>query len=171
MQRVLVIGNSGAGKTTFSTELGKLTALPVVHLDKAYWQPGWVQTPKEAWRKCVSELVRQEQWIIDGSFASTLDIRLPRADTVIFLDFPRYRCMYRIFKRAITRYGQVRFDMGEDCPEKFDWEFTKWVWHYRRDQYPLIHARLQQHFAGGNLITPKSPGQAQAFLQQVRGNR
>jgi adenylate kinase family enzyme len=83
MRRVLVIGISGAGKSTFSQALATKTGLPLIHLDKEFWRPGWVQTPRQEWRARVSELAARERWIMDGNYDSSLDLRLPRADTVL----------------------------------------------------------------------------------------
>jgi adenylate kinase family enzyme len=89
MKRVLVIGSPGGGKTTLSRELGKLLDLPVYHLDKLFWKPGWALSDDESFRALQRELVSKPRWIIDGNYDRTLDVRLPHADTVIHLDFPR----------------------------------------------------------------------------------
>lgn len=86
MHRVLVIGISGAGKSTFSRALANATGLPLIHLDKEFWQPGWVQTPRLNWRAKVTELAAGERWIMDGNYDSSLDLRLPRADTALWFD-------------------------------------------------------------------------------------
>ena len=64
------------------------TGLPLIHLDKEFWQPGWVQTPRPEWRAKVAELAAGERWIMDGNYDSSLDLRLPRADTVLWFDYP-----------------------------------------------------------------------------------
>ena len=102
MQRVLVIGISGAGKSTFSRALANTTGLPLIHLDKEFWQPGWVQTPRPEWRAKVGELAARERWIMDGNYDSSLDLRLPRADTVLWFDYPMLRCLRRAMWRAVT---------------------------------------------------------------------
>lgn len=162
-----MIGSSGAGKSTFAAELGRIVNLPVIHLDKEFWRPGWVMTDSDKWRERVSELVASDEWIVDGSYDGSLDIRLPRADTVVFLDYPRYLCFWRIFKRVATSLGHVRFDMAEGCPEQVDLGFIKWVWNYRRDHYPRIHEMLEKHFNKGNLILLKSPSEVQRFLNEL----
>jgi adenylate kinase family enzyme len=168
MKRVLVIGSPGAGKSTFSAELGRIIKLPVIHLDKEFWQPGWVMSDSDEWRERVSELVAGDEWIVDGSYDGTLDIRLPRADTVVFLDYPRYLCLWRIFKRVATGLGHVRFDMGEGCPEHVDFGFIKWIWNYRRDHYPRINEMLEKYFNKGNLIILGSPAEAKGFMAKLK---
>ncbi len=168
MKRVLVIGSSGAGKSTFSAELGRIIKLPVIHLDKEFWRPGWVMTDRDEWREKVGELVAGDEWIVDGSYDQSLDIRLPRADTVIFLDYPRYLCLWRIFKRVATSMGHVRFDMAKGCPEQADVSFIKWVWNYRRDHYPRIHENLEKYFNKGDLIVLRNPAEAQRFIAKLK---
>jgi adenylate kinase family enzyme len=165
MQRVLVIGSPGAGKSTFALKLGKKINLPVIHLDKEFWNPGWIETPSDQWRDKVRELVKQSQWIIDGSYDGSLDIRLPRADTVIFLDFPRYLCLWRVLKRIFTNPGKVRFDMAEGCPEKIDFGFFRWIWNYRRNHYPKIYEKLNEYHNSIDLIFIKSPAEVQKFIR------
>jgi len=167
MKRVLVIGCPGAGKSTLAFKLGRLLDLPVIHLDKKFWQPGWAMTPSDIWRRKVAELVAQDMWVIDGTYDKSLDIRLPRADTVVLLDFPRHLCLWRVLKRVFTSLGYVRFDMAEGCPEHIDFGFFKWIWNYRRDYFPIINENLRKHFNNGNLIVLKSPDEVSKFMRRV----
>ncbi len=167
MKRVLVIGSPGAGKTTLAVELSRITGLPLFHLDREFWQPGWKTTPSDQWHRRVHELIEPGEWIIDGTYDSTLNIRLPRADTVVFLDFPRYLCLWRIIKRVIVNFGRVRHDMGEGCPEKVDLGFIKWVWNYRRDHYPKIEKSLRENFHAGHLVVVDNPHALRKFISSL----
>ncbi len=100
MQRVAIIGSCGAGKTTLAKSLGERLDLPVIHLDAHYWQPGWQATDADEWQKIQQKLVKGDRWIIDGNYGSTMDIRLTAADTIVWLDFSRYLCLWRVFKRS-----------------------------------------------------------------------
>ena len=126
-RRIIIIGNSGSGKTTLSYQLGELLNLPVIHLDKEYWKKGWVKTPKEEWQEKVNAFISGSEWILDGNFGSTLEIRINKADTVIFLDYNMFLCLFGVIKRIIKHLGKTRPDMAEGCPEKFDFAFVKWI--------------------------------------------
>ncbi len=143
MKRILVIGSSGAGKSSFARRLGEATGLKIVHLDQLFWKPNWVEPTKEEWCETVEEILRNEAWIIDGNYSGTLDLRVRRADTVIFLDFPRTTCVWRILKRvALYRKGK-RLDMAAGCDERFDWDFVKLTWNYPKRSKPKVESLLK----------------------------
>jgi len=144
MNRVMVLGSAGSGKSTLSQKLGPILGLPVIHLDQHYWKPNWVGTPNEEWDEVVLELTMREQWIIDGNYSRTIDKRMERADLIIFLDMPRWLCLYRVLKRRIMYHNKTRPDMNEECPEKIDFEFVKWVWNYRKRSRVNTLRRLEQ---------------------------
>ncbi|MEG0691798.1 MAG: DNA topology modulation protein [Oscillospiraceae bacterium] len=129
-KRIMVIGSSGSGKSTFSRQLSDRLKLPVIHLDKEYWRQNWVETPKEEWQSKQLEFVERDTWIIDGNYGGTMDIRIKRADTIIFLDINKWVCLYSAVKRWLTHIGKVRPDMGEGCKEKIDMEFILWIYHF-----------------------------------------
>ena len=101
MNRVVVIGSGGAGKSTFATRLGERTGLPVVHLDRHYWGAGWVPMDDEPWAATVRALAAADRWIIDGNYSGTMAIRFERADTVVFLDLPRVPCVLSVVWRSM----------------------------------------------------------------------
>lgn len=164
MKKILVIGSSGAGKSTFSRRLGEATALPVVHLDVLHWKPDWTEPDKAEWQKTVAEALKGSEWIIDGNFGGTMELRMQACDTIIFLDLPRALCVYRILKRVVTYHREKRPDMAEGCEEKFDWEFTKWVWNFPRDSRPKIERLLEKYGGTKTLIHLKSRKEVEDFF-------
>jgi adenylate kinase family enzyme len=95
MKRVAIIGCGGSGKTTVATRLGERTGLPVVLLDQHYWRSGWQETPREEWEALQRELCsRPSWWIMDGNYGGTMAMRLEAADTIIFLDYPTWACLW-----------------------------------------------------------------------------
>jgi adenylate kinase family enzyme len=138
MQRVLVIGSSGAGKSTLARKLAPQLGLPLVHLDRFYWSPGWVEPTQEKWRRIVEGLVAEPAWVMDGNYSNTFDLRMPRADTVIWLDYPRTRCLWRVVTRVINGYGYNRPDLPDGCPEQVDLKFYRFVWDFPNRSRPRI---------------------------------
>lgn len=165
--KIAIIGSGGAGKSTFSRKLGQRTGLPVYHLDSLHWKPGWVPTPKEEWDAFQHQLVQRDQWIIDGNYARTLDIRLQAADTIIWLDMPTYLCLYRAIKRTIQYRGKTRSDLTEGCPERFELQFLKWIWNFRKKQRPALLKRLTMLRGNKTVIILRSPQEADQFLKQL----
>lgn len=113
MDRIIVIGCGGAGKSTFSRKLSSKLDIPVYHLDKLFWNKGWVETPQEQFDSKIEKIVSKDKWIIDGNYIRTMDIRAKSADTIIFINMPTYLCLYRIFKRRLMYRGKSRPDMAD----------------------------------------------------------
>jgi adenylate kinase family enzyme len=120
----MIIGCCGAGKFVLSKQIAAVTKLPLYHLDKIYWKPGWIQPQREEWVQACEELVSKEEWIIDGNYGSTMEMRLSRADTIIYLDQPALTCLYRVIKR---RYTGNRDDITTACNEKLDFQFLHYI--------------------------------------------
>lgn len=168
MKRVVVIGSSGAGKSVLSRRLGDLTGLPVIHLDHHHWRPGWTEPPAEVWRDQVTEMVKGEEWIIDGNFGGTMELRLQNCDTVIFLDLPRHVCTWRVVKRMVKYYGRTRPDLAPDCPERFDFPFLKWVWNFQVRSKPAVERRIAKVEDRTDVHILKNDREVEAFLNSVR---
>lgn len=169
MERVLLIGCGGSGKSTLAVKLGEKTGLPVVHLDKLFWHKGWVESTKEEIDEKISRELKKDRWIMDGNFSRTLPMRLERCDTVIYLDFSTFACLRGVIKRILTTYGQVRPDMGEGCPERFDMEFLQWVWNFNKTNRPKLYSMLEAH-PDKRIIILKNRRQVNKFLDSIQTN-
>ncbi len=144
MERIMIIGCGGAGKSTLARVLGEKLDIPVVHLDKLWWRPGWVEAPREEFDSLLAAELEKPRWVMDGNFNRTMPQRLAKCDTVIYLDFSRMACLWGVCKRVLTTYGKVRPDMGEGCPERFDLEFLKWVWNFNKEHRESFYRRLNE---------------------------
>jgi adenylate kinase family enzyme len=162
MKRVLIIGCSGSGKSTLAGKLAELTNLPVLNLDQLYWKPSWTIPDEKEWLASLTRALEEAGWIMDGHYSATLSTRLERADTVILLDFPTRICVFRAFSRMLRNHGNTRSDMANNCPEKLDWEFLKYVWTFRRRMLP--QAMKQLNAFRGQLIVLRTPGEVRRFL-------
>ena len=169
MKKVVIIGSGGAGKSTLARQLSEKLSIDVYHLDKLFWQPNWVLSSRERQREIQSNLVKMESWIIDGNYGSTFDIRLPAADTIIFLDIPRVICVYRAFKRVLQYRNRTRPDMGEGCKERFDLEFFKWIWDFPKKRRPELIKILDDLSAEKRIIVLSSLKEVRKFKKQNEG--
>ncbi len=166
MQRVLVIGSPGAGKSTLAHALAARTGLPLYHLDRMFWLPGWVERDREEGRAELAGVLAGDRWIIDGNYGSTMPMRAARADTVVWLDYPTSLCLGRVFKRWWQYRGQARPDMTEGCPENLNLEFLLYVLNFRRAWRHRNAAVLAQF--GGRTLRFQRPGQTADWLDQLR---
>lgn len=167
MKRMALIGSGGSGKSTLARELGKKLNIEVFHLDALLWKPNWQPTSKEEQRKIQMELVKKDEWIIDGNYNGTMDIRLREADTIIFLDFSRVLCTYRALKRMIQYRNRRRPDMAEGVKERFDLNFVKWIWNYPKNVRPVVLKRFEELPNDKVVIILKSPKEARNFLDSL----
>lgn len=145
MQRVLVIGPCGAGKSTLAKTLGLKLALPVFHMDQLNWRRGWVESSKDEIREKLGFIVASDRWLIDGTYGGTLTERLERADTVVYLDYPIHLCVTRLLKRIWTYRGRSRPDMPEGCPERFDLGFLFYLMRWNSGPRIRMETKLKGH--------------------------
>ena len=165
MQRVLVIGPCGAGKSTLSTALAARLKLPLYHMDQLNWKPGWVVGSVEDLKRKLAEIVATDRWLIDGNYGGTLDVRLARADTIVYLDFPVWLCAIRLLRRIWTWRGRPRPDMPEGCPERFDIAFLWYVLRWNSGPGPRTEAALVGHEA--KVIRLKNPTALSRWLDTL----
>jgi adenylate kinase family enzyme len=165
VRKILVIGCAGAGKSTLARTLGARLGLPVTHLDRLFWKPGWQKTDKPQWHEIQRGLIAGEAWVLDGNYDSSLDIRLPAADAVIFLDFPRWRCLVRVIRRTIASRG--RDTQAPGCPDKVDAEFLRWIWTYRAQARPKVLAAVAEHGKNAEQIILGSPREVREYLDSL----
>ena len=113
--------------------------LPLIHLDRFYWKPGWIEPPAEEWNQMVMSLVARDAWIMDGNYSRTLSLRLPRAEAVVLLDPPTPQCLWGVIRRGLVTRGKRRPDMAEGCEEKPpDFQFLRYVMSYKRRSRPKV---------------------------------
>jgi adenylate kinase family enzyme len=149
-RRVVVTGIAGAGKSTFSRALSAKTGLPVIHLDVHFWKPGWAEPSEDEWREKQRSLLSGDEWIVDGNYHATLDFRLERADTVVYLDTPWWVCARRTFVRGI-RSRPVGFQLPYGCDEssfrrlREEWVLVWRIWRVHRSERELELRTMSKH--------------------------
>lgn len=168
IQRIMVIGCGGSGKSTLARKIHHILQLELIHLDQLYWSAGWVESPKAEWEDKVRKAAAKEKWVIDGNYRGTMDIRLPRADMVVFLDYSRWLCLYRVIKRTLLNYRQTRPDSAPGCPERFTLEFLMYVFSFNDKKRPQLLERLKKRKEGTQLVIIKNQKDYMQFLEQLQ---
>ena len=167
MERIMIIGCGGAGKSTLARALGEKTGLPVVHLDQIWWAPGnWQHVSQEEFDAALMLEIEKERWILDGNFNRTLELRLERCDTVVYLDFSRFRCLFGWMGRVIKNWGHARPDMAEGCAEWFDPEMAGWIWNFNRENRRRYYELLNS-LEGKRVYILKNRRAVRRFLESV----
>ena len=158
MKKIIVIGCPGSGKSTVSRALHNKTGVPLYHLDMMYWNADKTTVEKSAFLECLSAVLEKDEWIIDGNYGSTMELRMAACDTVIFLDYPLEVCLNGIKERR----GKPRSDMPWIETEE-DSEFIEFIKNYNEQQKPQV-LELLEKYSDKNIVIFKSREQADAFL-------
>jgi adenylate kinase family enzyme len=108
---------------------------------------------------------------MDGSYDGTLDLRLRACDTVVFLDMPRWLCLWRIVRRRLQFHRRSRPDVSDGCPERLHWQFLRWIWSYPQLRRPGILERLQRRAADQRAVVLRSSSEVDAFLEHISGSQ
>ena len=158
MKKIIVIGCPGSGKSTVSRALHNKTGIPLYHLDMMYWNADKTTVEKSAFLERLSAVLEKDEWIIDGNYRSTMELRMAACDTVIFLDYPLEVCLDGIKERR----GKPRSDMPWIETEE-DLEFIEFIKNYNEQQKPKV-LELLEKYSDKNIIIFKSREEADAFL-------
>jgi adenylate kinase family enzyme len=167
LRKITIVGSPGAGKSTLSRKLGEITGIDIFHLDKLFWKPGWVSTTKEELAEKVQKIVCNDSWIIDGNYNDTMKQRFCAADTIIFLDFPLWMCLWGIFRRRWMYAGRTRPDMTEGCKEKLDCEFILWVLTFPFKKRKGVIEKLCMYSQGKDVFILKGRRAVRGFIANV----
>ena len=158
MKKVIVIGCPGSGKSTVSRALHNKTGIPLYHLDMMYWNADKTTAEKSVFLERLSTVLEKDEWIIDGNYGSTMELRMAACDTVIFLDYPLDVCLDGIRNRR----GKPRSDMPWIETEE-DEEFIEFIRNYNEQQKPKV-LELLEKYSDKNIVILESREQADAFL-------
>lgn len=165
-ERIMVVGSGGAGKSTFALRLAELTGLPLIHLDLHHWKPGWEATPKDEWANVVQSLASSDRWIIDGNYGETLDLRVSRADAIVFFDFSRVTSLWGAIKRWMLR--RPRPDMVAGNHERLDPTFLRWIWNYPEVSRPKVMAAIQSAGPEVEVVLVRNRREVRQLLESLR---
>ncbi len=167
--RIVVSGLAGSGKSTFSLALGAKTGLPVIHLDLEFWKPRWVAPSELEWRKRQSRVLAGDAWIADGNYHETLDLRLERADTVVVLDMPWWRCAGRALLRGLRMPDQLPEGCEYSARQRLrdEWRLAARVWRQRHSEPERERQIIGQHGAHATVHVLRSSRASADFLDRL----
>lgn len=173
MQRIVVVAVSGAGKSTLAAELARRLNYPFVELDGLYWLPEWTPRANDAFRTLVSEAISGETWVVGGNYSVARDVIWGRADTIIWLDYPLWLCLWRVTKRSFLRALTHEKLWGTGNYETWRGFFSKdsmmgWVlktYHRRRKEYSTIFD--QPEYAHLTVLRHGSPRETRRWLNEI----
>ena len=166
MERIVIIGCPGSGKTRLARALGDKLGLTVVHLDRLWWKQGWENVTREEFDTRLENALKLDSWIIDGNYNRTMDVRLEKCDTIIYLDYSRWACLWGMLQRVLGNYGKNRSDMPDGCPERFDWEFVKFIWNFNENNRVINYTRIAK-YKHAKAIVLKNRKETRAFLESA----
>ena len=166
MERILIIGCSGSGKSRLARKLGQKLGLPVIHLDQLWWTENWQNVTVEEFDSRLAMALNMDRWIIDGNYSRTMGVRLSQCDTVIYLDFSSWACLLGMCQRLLSSRGKTRPDMSAGCPERFSWEFVKWIWDFNKNNRVRNYTYLAQAKHAQSVVL-KNRREVKAFLDTV----
>lgn len=165
-RRILVLGSSGSGKTTFSTKLARVLQLETIHLDAHFWMPGWIPTPASQWRERVCELVANQAWVMDGTYEDSLELRIPAADCIVMIERSRIGCLYRVLKRKLTIEDHCRVDAPSGQP--LDLAFLRYIWQYPKVTAPIVLDRIDRFGPSTPVVRLRTFGETEQVIQDLR---
>ena len=164
MDRIVIVGCSGGGKSTLARALGARLGMPVIHLDVLFWKPGWRESEPLRFRLAVEAAVAGERWVSDGNFTGASAMRLARADTVVWIELPMALCLWRAVWRSLSNLRRARADLAPGCPEKIDFAFYRYIWTWNRLTRPKMQRAIDRFAGGARVIRLRSNRQIAAFL-------
>lgn len=162
MKKVIVIGCPGSGKSTFSKALHQITGIAPVHLDRLFWNADQTSVERSVFLARLAEAMAADEWILDGNYASTMEMRMQACDTVIFLDYPTQVCLDGIEQRK----GKARSDMPWVEPDRYDPEFVDFIKQYRVQSRPQV-MELLSRYSHKDIHIFSTRAQAETFLAQL----
>jgi adenylate kinase family enzyme len=146
-KRIMIFGRPGSGKSTFACELHRKTQIPVFYGDKYFFEANWKMKSPEKCFQIQQSFIHQPYWIIDGNCIScpdTFEQRFASADLIVYFNFSRYLCLYRILKRRFFRNKKFD-DRAEGCRESISWGLLKFAWNCELQFAPLIQRLKKQY--------------------------
>ena len=162
MKRVIVIGCPGSGKTIFAEKLNNIMGLPLFYLDAIWHKPDKTHIPREEFDRRLLEILATDEWIIDGEYGRTVEMRLKECDTVFLFDLPAEVCLQGV----TNRLGKKRYEMPW-IEKELDPEFETYIKDFANDSLPRLYELIEKYGTEKQVIIFKSRKEADDFLNKM----
>ncbi|MBQ9912630.1 MAG: adenylate kinase [Clostridia bacterium] len=159
MKKVIVIGCPGSGKTTFAERLSERTGLPLYYLDAIWHKPDKTHIPREEFDGKIKEIFAADEWIIDGNYKRTIEMRMKECDTVFLFDLPTEACLQGV----LSRIGRERYDLPW-LETELDDEFRQFIEEFPVSTLPYIYELLKK-YSDKNIVVFRSREEADEYLR------
>ena len=163
MNKAIIIGCPGSGKTTFAEKLQKCTDLPLYYLDAIWHKPDKTHIPREEFDQRIAEIFETPKWIIDGNYKRTIEMRMKQCDTVFLFDLPVEMCLQGVTDRV----GKERYDLPW-LETQVDPEFRQFIEDFPKDTLPYIYELIEKYKDEKRIIIFKSREEADEFIEKLR---
>ena len=162
--KIMIIGRSGSGKSTFAVWLSRVLNIPTFHLDKYFFEKNWVERDYQEFLSSQKDMISRENWIIDGNSTKSYEMRYACADLCLYFNFPRWLCYWRVFKRLFHKHPSID-DRAPNCPETVSWSLLKYMWNFEERVTPILK-ELQSKYPDVQFIELRSDTEVNAFMHQ-----
>lgn len=163
MNKAIIIGCPGSGKTTFAEKLQKCIGLPLYYLDAIWHKPDKTHIPREEFDQRIAEIFETPKWIIDGNYKRTIEMRMKQCDTVFLFDLPVEVCLQGVTDRV----GKERYDLPW-LETELDPEFKQFIEDFPKDTLPYIYELIEKYKDEKRVIIFKSREEADGFIEKLR---
>ncbi len=165
--KILVVGYSGSGKSTFTKRISKLNKIPRLHIDRIFFEPNWVERDWSIVEKEIREFMRNESWIIDGKYSNLAKDRYDECDVIFIFDYNRFKCLYGAIIRRIKYHNKQRDTIAEGCRERLNFSFVWWIlFQGRKKKEKLLLKNLQKKYPA-KVIVFKNRKQTNKYLKKT----
>ena len=161
MNKIIVIGPSGSGKSEFSRKLNKILNIDIYHLDNIFWNSDKTHITREEFDIKLNDILSKDRWIIDGDYSRTYEIRFMNADTIFYLDYPLDVCL----EGAKSRIGKKRDDLPW-IEDEFTQEFKEWIINWHNTTKPIVEVLINK-YKDKNIIIFKNRDEANSYLKSL----
>jgi adenylate kinase family enzyme len=168
INKIMIFGRPGSGKSTFAFKLHNITKIPIYHLDKYFFTNNWQERDYNEFMQIQHDIVNTHSWIVDGNCTKSLETRYNRADCCLYFNYSKILCLWRIFKRLFHKPKHID-DRAKDCPELVRWKLVKYLWTFEQRVHQTIE-NLRAKYPHAMFVEINNDQQLSKVLNIINGN-